>query len=77
MSHRDQQYEDADGNIDPELLYTKEYCIGQCPFGPWPKTRELSVAVLLTLTIGGGSFGKVYKGCVCCFLRSFGRGRAY
>ncbi|KAK4044359.1 kinase-like domain-containing protein [Parachaetomium inaequale] len=34
--HRD--YDDAEGSLDPEMLYTKEYCIG------------------------GGSFGKVYKG---------------
>ncbi|KAH8890432.1 Pkinase-domain-containing protein [Thozetella sp. PMI_491] len=34
----DRDYDDAEGSLDPELLYTKEYCIG------------------------GGSFGKVYKG---------------
>ncbi|KAK3362363.1 kinase-like domain-containing protein [Lasiosphaeria hispida] len=32
------EYDEAEGSLDPELLYTKEYCIG------------------------GGSFGKVYKG---------------
>ncbi|KXX75696.1 Serine/threonine-protein kinase svkA [Madurella mycetomatis] len=32
------EYDDAEGSLDPGLLYTKEYCIG------------------------GGSFGKVYKG---------------
>ncbi|KAK4156633.1 kinase-like domain-containing protein [Chaetomidium leptoderma] len=31
-------YDDAEGSLDPEMIYTKEYCIG------------------------GGSFGKVYKG---------------
>ncbi|KAL2193713.1 kinase-like domain-containing protein [Corynascus similis CBS 632.67] len=35
-SNRD--YDSAEGSLDPEVLYTKEYCIG------------------------GGSFGKVYKG---------------
>ncbi|KAH6619407.1 kinase-like domain-containing protein [Chaetomium sp. MPI-SDFR-AT-0129] len=34
----DRDYEDTEGSMDPEALYTKEYCIG------------------------GGSFGKVYKG---------------
>lgn len=38
MSDRERDYEDGEGSVDPELLYTKEYCIG------------------------GGSFGKVYKG---------------
>jgi serine/threonine-protein kinase 24/25/MST4 len=34
----DRDYDDCNEALDPELLYTKEYCIG------------------------GGSFGKVYKG---------------
>ncbi|KAK4454528.1 putative ste ste20 ysk protein kinase [Podospora aff. communis PSN243] len=39
MMDRDRrEYEEGEGLLDPELLYTKEYCIG------------------------GGSFGKVYKG---------------
>ncbi|KAB5522025.1 kinase-like domain-containing protein [Coniochaeta sp. 2T2.1] len=38
MATRDKDYEETEGSPDPELLYTKEYCIG------------------------GGSFGKVYKG---------------
>ncbi|KAK3694409.1 kinase-like domain-containing protein [Podospora appendiculata] len=38
MADRDREYDDSEGSLDPELLYTKEYCIG------------------------GGSFGKVYKG---------------
>ncbi|KAL2021358.1 hypothetical protein VTK56DRAFT_7223 [Thermocarpiscus australiensis] len=39
MAERENRdHDDADGSLDPELLYTKEYCIG------------------------GGSFGKVYKG---------------
>ncbi|KAK0632729.1 kinase-like domain-containing protein [Immersiella caudata] len=39
MADKDhREYEEGEGSLDPELLYTKEYCIG------------------------GGSFGKVYKG---------------
>ncbi|KAJ2899558.1 putative ste ste20 ysk protein kinase protein [Zalerion maritima] len=39
MADHDRGYDESDGaNVDPESLYTKEYCIG------------------------GGSFGKVYKG---------------
>ncbi|KAL8294552.1 hypothetical protein RB597_007803 [Gaeumannomyces tritici] len=38
MADRERDYDEGDGPMDPELLYTKEYCIG------------------------GGSFGKVYKG---------------
>ncbi|KAK4132786.1 Pkinase-domain-containing protein [Trichocladium antarcticum] len=39
MGDRDNRdYEEAEGSLDPSMLYTKEYCIG------------------------GGSFGKVYKG---------------
>ena len=28
MSDRERDYEDSEGSVDPELLYTKEYCIG-------------------------------------------------
>lgn len=28
MSDRERDYEDGEGSVDPELLYTKEYCIG-------------------------------------------------
>ncbi|KAK3309793.1 kinase-like domain-containing protein [Chaetomium strumarium] len=39
MADREQRdYDETEGSLDPEMLYTKEYCIG------------------------GGSFGKVYKG---------------
>ncbi|EGS18965.1 uncharacterized protein CTHT_0055820 [Thermochaetoides thermophila DSM 1495] len=38
MADRERHLNDSDGPIDPETIYTKEYCIG------------------------GGSFGKVYKG---------------
>ncbi|KAH8905005.1 Pkinase-domain-containing protein [Coniochaeta sp. PMI_546] len=38
MATRERDYDESQGSPDPELLYTKEYCIG------------------------GGSFGKVYKG---------------
>jgi serine/threonine-protein kinase 24/25/MST4 len=27
-------YDDAEGSLDPELLYTKEYCIGRLPRAP-------------------------------------------
>lgn len=37
-----QSYDEGNNEpMDPEMLYTKEFCIG------------------------GGSFGKVFKGCVC------------
>ncbi|KAJ9157913.1 Serine/threonine-protein kinase svkA [Pleurostoma richardsiae] len=38
MADRERDYDEGEGSVDPELLYSKEYCIG------------------------GGSFGKVYKG---------------
>ena len=54
MADRDRGYGDGNEPLDPELLYTKDVCIG------------------------GGSFGKVYKGqvflmfgiivCVCVLL---------
>lgn len=28
MATRDRDYEETEGSPDPELLYTKEYCIG-------------------------------------------------
>lgn len=28
MATRDKDYEETEGSPDPELLYTKEYCIG-------------------------------------------------
>ena len=28
MADREQDYDDGTGSMDPELLYTKEYCIG-------------------------------------------------
>jgi serine/threonine-protein kinase 24/25/MST4 len=38
MAERERNYEEGNEPLDPELLYTKEACIG------------------------GGSFGKVYRG---------------
>ena len=57
-------YDDTEGSLDPELLYTKEYCIGSLAWdtstqvGGWPTDSNT----------GGGSFGKVYKG-YCYTLR--------
>jgi hypothetical protein len=31
MAEREGEYDDAEGLLDPELLYTKEYCIGSLP----------------------------------------------
>ncbi len=28
------EYDETEGSLDPELLYTKEYCIGSCPRRP-------------------------------------------
>ena len=28
MAEREREYDDAEGSLDPELLYMKEYCIG-------------------------------------------------
>ncbi|KAI9887013.1 MAG: putative protein serine/threonine kinase [Watsoniomyces obsoletus] len=44
------------GAVDPETLYTKQSCIGEFSRSPNAGTR------IDTLTIGGGSFGEVYKG---------------
>lgn len=56
------RHREADGGNeiqDPELLYSKDYCIGEVhgTLGPWAARR------LTPGFAGGGSFGKVYKGC--------------
>jgi hypothetical protein len=41
MTDKDhREYEEGEGSLDPELLYTKEYCIGWSP----PTTRPFSEA---------------------------------
>jgi len=36
-----QDYDDAEGSLDPELLYTKEYCIGPSPVAR-PRWRTIT-----------------------------------
>ena len=31
MGDRRRDYDENEGSIDPEVIYTKEYCIGSCP----------------------------------------------
>lgn len=36
MGDRDNRdYEEAEGSLDPSMLYTKEYCIGSSGEGPY------------------------------------------
>lgn len=56
MAERDRD-DETNGSVDPETLYSKEYCIGEFRHELWKPTR-----ILNSVWVGGGSFGKVYKG---------------
>ncbi len=40
MADRERDYDDTEGSLDPELLYTKEYCIGVSPAPCFGDERE-------------------------------------
>jgi len=42
MADKDhREYEEGEGSLDPELLYTKEYCIGWLPSITWALPRPM------------------------------------
>jgi hypothetical protein len=71
MVERDRDVDDGhEASLDPELLYTKEYCIGRSSPSPHQLSLSHSLSLLPVAShanmrrVGGGSFGKVFKGYV-------------